>query len=814
MPDHLSASSTPTGEQAASRTGFRRSGPRRRLRSVLTQAGPAPARGPGNPLALGRDARARLSGAVHALLDTAGLDGAGDAVRLAAVVLAAKTPWATGAVEIRTSELGRWLGLSASYLASHVVPALRRSGVVTIETAPGEIGQDNGLKCRVLPLWEARGTVGHPLALRRTEIATLLRLLEAVMAPGWAHRDGSVTPAGLLGDRTGRGAATDRLALLLLMLEATRTGRVRQCGGTVDTRRGRAAATVARLLGCTASAGERILERLESRDLVRRVRAQTASGLAHRTRLVVPAVAAAHGRDSNPGGRGVRTDAPEPGFSEPDGTARHSDASEPVETPQVRNGLGSDGTEKSEPDATAALHTDHTPVAPPATLQQLSCGLSGDSRGQIPGRPERGRAREDQAADGAEQMSPVSKAGPLRGENPTKFPADEQERRDVTGAAEDVRLKTLGGGKAQQQGPRPLGDLRVRIALAPVTGLWSRLTAAQRAIALRAADQALHVLSGIVGPEAAPQVLAHRLADRLQETGGEALVREPMGWLLGRGLVQRPACPDPRCDDSIRLDTGTDCPSCANIAHIRRMLRTRIAAQVGSQMPCSDPATCRAETERRLREETALEEQRAQIRRTHAEREIEQRQQALARRRALEQEAELVRRQAPCVDCGLPEAAGLCPACSSRRRTEELVREAVDLAVAVRADLSDATEVTELTHQCEKDTRVLLAAACEQACGPDADPALVAFTAPKVARRIRDERRAAALRRLQRSAAAMAESDAVHGACLRRRGQGAEAAAQAADTAGRRTAEFLLGQLLDELGAARQSTAKASVGAA
>ncbi|CAM5674433.1 hypothetical protein SGRIM128S_07559 [Streptomyces griseomycini] len=243
----------------------------------------------------------------------------------------------------------------------------------------------------------------------------------------------------------------------------------------------------------------------------------------------------------------------------------------------------------------------------------------------------------------------------------------------MTGAAEDVRLKTLGGGKAQQQGPRPLGDLRVRIALAPVTGLWSRLTAAQRAIALRAADQALHVLSGIVGPEAAPQVLAHRLADRLQETGGEALVREPMGWLLGRGLVQRPACPDPRCDDSIRLDTGTDCPSCANIAHIRRMLRTRIAAQVGSQMPCSDPATCRAETERRLREETALEEQRAQIRRTHAEREIEQRQQALARRRALEQEAELVRRQAPCVDCGLPEAAGLCPACSSRRRTEELV---------------------------------------------------------------------------------------------------------------------------------------------
>jgi hypothetical protein len=87
-------------------------------------------------------------------------------------------------------------------------------------------------------------------------------LVEAVTAPGWKHRDGRVSPAGLLGTRTGRGAATDRLALLLLMLEARETGRVRQCGGAVDTKRGRAAATVARLLGCTA-AGERVLERLE-----------------------------------------------------------------------------------------------------------------------------------------------------------------------------------------------------------------------------------------------------------------------------------------------------------------------------------------------------------------------------------------------------------------------------------------------------------------------------------------------------------------------------------------------------------------------
>ncbi|MFI7103225.1 hypothetical protein ACIBK8_28195 [Streptomyces sp. NPDC050161] len=96
--------------------------------------------------------------------------------------------------------------------------------------------------------------MGHPLNLAKQEFATLLRLLEAVMAPGWTRRDGRVTPAGLLGTRTDRGAATDRLALLLLVLEARESGRVRQCGGAVGTKRGRAAA-VARLLGCTASAG-------------------------------------------------------------------------------------------------------------------------------------------------------------------------------------------------------------------------------------------------------------------------------------------------------------------------------------------------------------------------------------------------------------------------------------------------------------------------------------------------------------------------------------------------------------------------------
>ncbi|MEU1536080.1 hypothetical protein [Streptomyces fagopyri] len=46
---------------------------------------------------------------------------------------------------------------------------------------------------------------------------------------------------------------------------------------------------------------------------------------------------------------------------------------------------------------------------------------------------------------------------------------------------------------------------------------------------------------------------------------------------------------------------------------------------------------------------------------------------------------------------------------------ELLAPEAVDLAVAVREDLSDATAVAELTWQCEIDPRAMLVAARERA---------------------------------------------------------------------------------------------------
>lgn len=70
-------------------------------------------------------------------------------------------------------------------------------------------------------------------------------------------------------------------------------------------------------------------------------------------------------------------------------------------------------------------------------------------------------------------------------------------------------------------------------------------------------------------PEAAARLLADRLSDRLEETGGGALVDRPYPWLIRRSLVQCQACSDRRCDDGIRLDTGGECENCNNVLHIR-----------------------------------------------------------------------------------------------------------------------------------------------------------------------------------------------------------------------------------------------------
>ncbi|MFH9016112.1 hypothetical protein ACH4C6_32625 [Streptomyces sp. NPDC017943] len=807
-------------------------------------AGPVPERAAGHPLSLGSDARARLGGAVRMLLDLDGLDGASDAVRLAVLVLASRTPSENGVVEIYTSELGRWIGASASYTASDVVPGLRRSGLVCVETKEGEYGQDDGLKCKVLPLWAAQDVVGHPLNLAKKEYATLQRLMEAVMGPGWRHRDGRVTPAGLIGTRTGRGAATDRLALLLLVLEARESGRVRLCGGAVDTKRGRAAATVARLLGCTASAGERVLERLEDRELVLRVRLKTGSGLRSRSRLMMPAVAAAHGRTVADDILEDRAQAPEPEFSDPDVAARAGEAPETKTESQVSGVPVTDVADVAEPDVAAALHTDHphlvTPVFPPA----LSGGFSGEGRGAEGHRPERAYAGEDQAADGgtaaAESAPPVAEDGPLRGEKPEEFPVEEREGQRAAGAVAGGRPKAVGWNKARQQQRVGLpARPALQVALGPVEGLWVQLSGWQQDQVQAAAEAEIKRLEGLLEHQGGgPRLLADRLTDRLKETGGEALVDRPFPWLMRRGLVQRQACTDRRCDDGIRLDTRAECEMCGNVIHIRRAQRAKIAAEVDRELPGLTEGERRRVIEARLREQAAIEAEDLAWRQEQARMEQARRDaaRAAAQERAEHERqaaaaADAVRQTLPCEDCGLERSAGLCEACGLRRRTETAIVEAGLIAATWSADLDDPHDVAAVTAH----VRASLQADIERARREflelmepgalEADPILaasaLAFAALQAVQQALPNYRSSALGRLGRTEEAEAEARRAYKTeqsrhWYRHNPNGADAVAAAtgkAEAARQRTAEHLLAvrmqQLREQLAARTEQAAVA-----
>ncbi|MFB6946302.1 MULTISPECIES: hypothetical protein [unclassified Streptomyces] len=125
-------------------------------------------------------------------------------------------------------------------------------------------------------------------------------------------------------------------------------------------------------------------------------------------------------------------------------------------------------------------------------------------------------------------------------------------------------------------------DLGLRVALGPVSWLWERLSGWQQDQVEEAAKAELARLEGLLAVRGgAPRLLA----DRLEETGGEARVDKPFGWLIGRGLVRRPSCTDRRCDDGIRLDTGGECENCGNVVHIRRARRAKIAAQIDRELP-------------------------------------------------------------------------------------------------------------------------------------------------------------------------------------------------------------------------------------
>lgn len=814
---------------------------RRRLRSVPAQAGPVAQLEVGNPLQLTETMRTRLLAAVRALVSDPALDGAGDPARLAAVVLMAKAKVAKDyRATITAKELGRWVGLKPSRIAHHVLPELRERNVLGSKEKAGAAGRVEGLKCWVIPMYRAQhgGDRRHVLALSRVELVVLLALIEALFAPGWNHKDGRVTPAGMLADRTGRGAATDRLGLLLMVLSSNAKGWLQLCSGSVDTERGRPAATMARLLGCSPAGGAKVVSRLQEWDVLSVDRRETASGLNARSRVRLLPVAKAHGiavREGRKAADAMFSDLAVTASSDLEATV---EAATPVVTgiQSTEEGLEADSADRAD---AAHLHASHASVVTPVVPPQLSYGFSGEGRGGEGRRPERVCVREDQAVDGetaaAETGLPVAENGPLRGEKPKESRFDERVEKRPAGAGAGGRPKAVGWEKAQQQKRVALpDDLRLRVALGPVSWLWKQLNGWQQNRVEEAARAELASLEGLLAvPGGAPRLLADRLTNRLEETGCEARVDKPYGWLIGRGLVRRPSCSDWRCDDGTRLDTGGECENCGNVVHIRRA-RAKTAAQIERELPHLGDDERRRVLEERLREQAAIEAEDQVRRREQARAEKARREESRAadqeraeRERAAADAADAVRQALACEDCGQQQAGGLCEGCGYRRRTEALILEAGMVAATWSADLADPGDIdavaadvrASLTADIERARRAFLDSALPGEL--DADPigaaAVLAFGALRAVEAALPEFRSSALGRLGRTEEADAEARRAYKTeqgrrWFRHNPNGADAVAaatKAADTARERTAEYLLATRLKQLREAAARTEQA-----
>ncbi|MCD9145490.1 hypothetical protein [Streptomyces albireticuli] len=153
-----------------------------------------------------------------------------------------------------------------------------------------------------------------------------------------------------------------------------------------------------------------------------------------------------------------------------------------------------------------------------------------------------------------------------------------------------------------------------------------------------------------------------------------------MGWLIGFALPQR--------------------QECANVLHVRRAWRARIAAEVPEQQPGLGEDERRRVIEDRLREQAAVEATVFVRRREEA---LEREAWRAAARAAAEAQAVVERERAvaaesarqclPCEDCGQARAAGLCEACGYRRETQALIEQAGLVAAAPSADPRDEGDV-------------------------------------------------------------------------------------------------------------------------
>ncbi|MGW1616639.1 hypothetical protein ACWCQZ_45950 [Streptomyces sp. NPDC002285] len=158
----------------------------------------------------------------------------------------------------------------------------------------------------------------------------------------------------------------------------------------------------------------------------------------------------------------------------------------------------------------------------------------------------------------------------------------------------------------------------------------------------------------------------------------------------------------------------------------------------------------------------------------------------------------------PCADCGRPEAAGRCMTCSLLRETTGLVEKAVDIAVAMWAEVDDPQALVELTAQVRQDTWAFVRRA-EVPGGAD-DLTSRVYTERELAKRVLAHRHQRAWERLRESEPA--EIEATHVKRMALRGmfltdKNLKRVQKAAQWARDRVAKELLGEFLADLYRAR-----------
>ncbi|MFM9452418.1 hypothetical protein [Streptomyces europaeiscabiei] len=343
--------------------------------------------------------------------------------------------------------------------------------------------------------------------------------------------------------------------------------------------------------------------------------------------------------------------------------------------------------------------------------------------------------------------------------------------------------------------PKQLADV-----LRPVEMIWGRLDRMGTRWRVEQAVRAeLEALRGVFGPGVdAERILKRRLGRRLADQG-ERLVVDPAGWLIRWALPRRATCPDSRCDDGRRMDTGGGCEACGMLHVDRRALRQRAAAQVAARLGVSvSDRLPRAAFEEALRQEwqrqgwhrLAQHEQDVEGRRA--------REAAQAARRAKLEAAEAARRELPCAGCGRERAAGLCGICADGRVVEESVGEAAEISVAAWAHDLDAERRLLVARQTELQVRAEVEESARQGRAEGAFEETVSLMGKLAAELALAGVRRRALGHLAWTDEARAEAESAYAAQMRRRHlfnsrADAEEAAQEAGRAARwRTAEYLL----------------------